>query len=87
MRQTDKIPFSAPGCYRIEVFGYVQPERWERFGSMDVTPYNRDNAGDAVTALQGILRDQAELSGILNSLHELHFPLLSVTYLGGVPEE
>jgi hypothetical protein len=29
------------------------------------------------------MRDQAELSGLLNTLYELHLTLLSVEYLGG----
>jgi hypothetical protein len=38
-------------------------------------------AGD-VTVLQGRVSDQAALSGILNTLYELHLPLISVQYLG-----
>jgi hypothetical protein len=37
------------------------------------------------TMLQGKVADQAELSGILNSLYELHYPLLSLQYLGKKP--
>jgi hypothetical protein len=32
--------------------------------------------------LIGHLRDQAQLSGVLNSLYELHLPILSVKWLG-----
>jgi hypothetical protein len=31
-----------------------------------------------VSALEGQVRDQAELVGVLNSLYELHLPILSV---------
>jgi hypothetical protein len=34
-----------------------------------------------VSTLIGLLMDQAELSGVLNSLYELHLPLLSVKVL------
>jgi hypothetical protein len=34
-----------------------------------------------VTTLAGRLIDQAELSGVLNTLYELHLPILSVEYL------
>jgi hypothetical protein len=37
------------------------------------------------TMLQGPVADQAELSGILNSLYELHYALLSLQYLGKKP--
>jgi len=36
-----------------------------------------------VTTLVGRVRDQAELIGVLNSLYELHLPLLSVELLDG----
>ena len=36
-----------------------------------------------VTMLIGQLQDQAELSGVLNTLYELHLPLLSVELLTG----
>jgi hypothetical protein len=29
------------------------------------------------------MRDQADLAGVLNTLYELHLPLLSVEYLDG----
>jgi hypothetical protein len=34
-----------------------------------------------VTTLTGRLKDQAELSGVLNGLYELHLPILSVKIL------
>jgi hypothetical protein len=34
-----------------------------------------------VTTLVGQLRDQAALIGVLNSLYELHLPILSVVHL------
>jgi hypothetical protein len=34
-----------------------------------------------VTTLIGRVRDQAELSGVLNTLYELHLPILSVKIL------
>jgi hypothetical protein len=34
-----------------------------------------------VTMLVGTLRDQAELSGVLNTIYELHLTLLSVEFL------
>jgi hypothetical protein len=34
-----------------------------------------------VATLVGRLKDQAELSGVLNTLYEMHLPLLSVEIL------
>ncbi|MGB5617987.1 MAG: hypothetical protein WBM78_14180 [Desulfobacterales bacterium] len=36
-----------------------------------------------VTTLVGTLVDQASLSGVLNTLYELHLTLLSVEYVNG----
>jgi hypothetical protein len=36
-----------------------------------------------VTTLVGRVRDQTELTGILNSLYEMHLPILSVKNLSG----
>jgi hypothetical protein len=43
-----------------------------------------DRAEEApVTTLSGRLPDQAALLGVLNTLYDLHLPLLSMEYLGG----
>ncbi len=74
--------FSTPGFYRIEVKGDV-PANWSgRFGDMQIFAPSLSEATSKVTFLQGKVSDQSELSGILNSLYELHLPLLSVKYLG-----
>jgi len=77
--------FTTPGCYRIEVEG-VLPQGWfDRLGEMQVlsTPQeiSSQEIKDIVTIMQGKVSDQAALSGILNSLYELHLPLLSVQFI------
>ncbi len=76
-----KIHFSAAGCYRIEVRGEVPPSWIDRLGGMQVLSASQ-NTTNTVTFMQGRVADQAELSGILNSLYELHLPLLSVQFIG-----
>jgi len=56
-----------------------RPDWNDRFGAMQIVSLEADSA---VTVLQGHVSDQAELVGILNTLYELHLPLLSVQYLG-----
>ena len=74
---TNKIYFSTPGQYRVEVHGELGPEWSDRFGSLRViSPLPGGDNG--VTILQGPVSDQAELAGILNTLYELHLSLLSV---------
>jgi len=76
--------FSGPGSYRVEVQGNV-PEGWgDRLGAMQVVARTGE-AGGPVTVLQGRVRDQAELSGILNTLYELHLTLLSVRLQDDAP--
>jgi hypothetical protein len=69
-----------PATYRIEVEGEV-PESWfDRLGGMRITTRQRKNQS-TVTTLTGRVSDQAELSGVLNTLYELHLPILSVENL------
>jgi len=75
--------FSAPGFYRIEVQGRLHEDWWRRFGAMQVSSYVPDNDIE-VTVLQGAIRDQPELAGIIKTLYELHLTLRSVNYLGKV---
>ena len=48
---------------------------------MRITHSTREG-GSPLTTLMGPLRDQAELMGVLNSLYELHMPVVEVKYLG-----
>lgn len=77
----DKYEFSSPGYYRIELIGELRDNWSERIGAMKVLPPSALE-NKVVTVLQGRVSDQAELSGILNTLHELHLPLLSIQFLG-----
>jgi hypothetical protein len=66
-----------PATYRIEVEGHL-PENWsDRLAGLRIRSRKRDDES-TVTTLSGRMRDQAELSGVLNSLYELHLPILKV---------
>ena len=63
-----------PAFYRIKVRGMV-PECWEdRLGSMEVVDVKQK-----MTTLEGCLPDQAALKGVLDTLYQLHLPLLEIT--------
>jgi hypothetical protein len=47
---------------------------------MNITASIQGSQGQ-VTMLVGQLKDQSELAGVLNTLYELHLPLLSVELL------
>ena len=69
-----------PVLYEIVVRG-VLGENWsERLGEMVITTDHSGEKGP-VTTLRGHLRDQAALAGVLNSLYELHLPVIKVDTL------
>ena len=74
------LRLETPSTYRIRVQGRVDSSWADRLGGMTV---NEDSSYDqaAVTILEGHLPDQAALSGVLNTLYEMHLPLLSVESL------
>jgi hypothetical protein len=73
--------FDKPGNYRIRVQGVIDKSWSERMGGLDITTGGFRDQKKPVTELVGQVRDQAELSGVLNALYELHMTLLSVEYL------
>jgi hypothetical protein len=70
----------AEATYRIKVQGYLDESRSDFLSGMTITTASQGDQG-VVTTLVGRLRDQAELSGVLNTLYELHLPILSVECL------
>jgi hypothetical protein len=73
--------FDKPGNYRIRVQGVIDKSWSERLGGLGITTGGFRDQKSPVTELVGQVRDQAELSGVLNALYELHMTLLSVEYL------
>ena len=76
----EKFTFDGPGNYRIRVQGFLDQKWSERLGGMYITINHREDRKTLAT-LVGRLQDQAELAGVLNTLYEMHLPLLSVEYL------
>ena len=72
-----------PATYRINVKGHLVSDWSERLSDMKVER-SVGPGGQATTVLEGRLADQAALSGVLNTLYELHLPVLSVEYLDRV---
>ena len=74
------VKLLTPGNYRIEVAGDVHESFTGRLGGISIAARRvKDQA--TVTTLTGRLTDQAELVGVLNSLYEMHFPILLVEKL------
>ena len=74
------IQFDGPANYRIVVKGWIDDFWFEIWGGLQINyRMNRDKSG--VTILSGQIKDQAELKGILDSIYELHIPILTVENL------
>ena len=80
MPSRDPIPFDRPATYQISVQGQIDPTSSDLLGGMTIGPASVE-ASPPVTTLEGELRDQAALAGVLNMLYELHLPVISVKRL------
>ena len=69
-----------PANYSITVEGRLTDDWSDCLGGMSITRSSIGN-GNVTTTLEGQVRDQAGLLGVLNTLYELHVPLLTVKYL------
>ena len=74
------IPFDQPATYQIIVQGQIDPSMSDLLASMTIFPGTVE-ADQTVTILCGELGDQASLAGVLNTLYELHLPVLLVKRL------
>ena len=74
------IGMSSPAVYRIRVQGKLDAGLARHLDGLNLS---EESASDdlPVSVLVGRLVDQAALSGLLNSLYELHLPLISVDCL------
>jgi len=76
-----KVPtMDGPATYRISVGGRIDDGWSDRLGGMTVTTTGGRDSPDTTT-LEGRLPDQAALTGLMNTLYELHLPILLVECL------
>lgn len=67
-----------PATYQISVQGILDP-RWSgRLNGMTISMKPDQPENQPITVLNGRLRDQAALFGVLTTLYNLRLPLLSV---------
>ena len=76
----NKIYFDHPATYQIKVLGKINPDWSDLMGGMTIH-VTREEGNSSITTLNGEVSDQAALLGILNSLYELHLPVLLVINL------
>ena len=63
--------------YRILVRGAIDASWFDRLGGMTIAT-TRLADGSVMTILSGALVDQSALVGVVNTLHDLGLPLISV---------
>jgi hypothetical protein len=80
MLSRNPIPFDRPANYQINVLGRIDPTMSDLLGGMTISP-DTVEADQLATTLFGELGDQAALAGVLNTLYELHLPVLLVKRL------
>jgi hypothetical protein len=81
----ENFKFNSTASYRICVKGFLDESWSERFNGMKIN--NQVNGEfSPMTALVGTLGDQTALIGVLNSIYELHLPVVSVELLGSDDE-
>jgi hypothetical protein len=71
------ILFDRPAIYKISVQGRIDPNWSDRMAGMKIRN-SVDKTNPPITTLEGEVTDQAGLLGVLNSLYELHLPIISV---------
>ncbi len=69
-----------PAVYRISIQGILDKNWSDYYGGMTIE-HEGDPKRYAMTILMGRLADQSALIGVLNSLHDIGYPILSVEYL------
>lgn len=72
--------FSIPATYRIKVLGKIDNVWSDKLSGMQLK-VNITEGQKPVTTLIGEVEDQAELSRLLESLYELHLPVISINLL------
>ena len=70
-----------PHTYRITVAGTLAPDWSERLGGLRIEPGTKEASDQPDTVLEGPIRDQAQLLGVLNTLSDLRLPLLGVALI------
>jgi hypothetical protein len=78
--ESDELNFSKPAIYQIKIKGLIDKNKTNYLADMQIT-YEHLEDDKPVSILIGKLKDQSALSGILNSLYDLHMPVISVKIL------
>ena len=70
-----------PTTYRILLRGFLDKDWSDRLNGLTISTTSEED--EPFTILEGPLDDEEALSGVLNTLHDLGYSLLSVDRLSG----
>ena len=77
--------FNKPAIYSIKVQGELGDEWASRLGGMQIN-VKRKKGKETISILTGRLSDQSALSGVMNTLYELHLTIISVNILENIED-
>jgi len=72
----EKIDFTTNNNLKIDVKGKLDKNLSEIFGGLSISHKTEHN--NTISFLEGTIIDQAELIGILNTLYNMRFKIISV---------
>ncbi|MCK5469226.1 MAG: hypothetical protein KAI99_11970 [Cyclobacteriaceae bacterium] len=75
-----EFSFRKPTVYKIIVQGVMDGSWSERLGGLQIN-VERVKGKNPVTVLTGQMKDQAALSGVLNTLYDFQHTIISVSML------
>ena len=78
-KSREGVSILEPAVYRISIQGILDKNWSDYCGGMAIE-HEGDPKRYAMTILTGRLADQSALIGVLNSLHDIGCPILSVEY-------
>ena len=68
--------YEGSSTYQISIEGFLDNKWSERLASMKI--YHYQSKSRSLTTLTGEIIDQSELFGVLNTLNDYHFKIISV---------
>jgi hypothetical protein len=80
IKKIAEFSFQKAAVYQIVVQGEISKKWSNRLGGMQIE-IHRPLGEDPLSTLVGQINDQSALSGVLNTLYDLHFTIISVNVL------
>jgi hypothetical protein len=84
--QLEHLSMQGAAYYRIRVRGELDPNFSDRLEGMHIeSTFRKDGMAESV--LEGRLDDQSAFSGVLNTLYDMHLPVVSADCLGAADDQ